>query len=563
MLAFRPDGTGRQSISQNKPGDALSYRIVEASRPVPFLRVPPFPGAQRSTLVMPAAAKPVVSDDQIESALDLIRSNRVGGNYWGPQLALPDGPYRVVRVRNPIDRVSALERLPGAVASLDDDDPWHLLSGASDVVVDADDEVALIAAIVGVPVECVGSGTFEALSGKPTAVVLRDAFREHVASVSYRDPFSGEPISLAEAIECCAFWRRLIDSNRDIAAAVGFAFWKKATVAPLLWRGSDSEAFVSTLDGVRDGERIAAWRTRTPARLLSELERRDVQLIEVEDGFIRSVGLGADCVPPLSIVVDRLGAYFDPSRPSELEQLIQTGDLADDLLKRAKRLRGLIVASGLSKYSAGHQPLERRTPDRRHILVPGQVEDDRAVVSGGAGLTSNLELLRRVRADAPDAYLIYKPHPDVEAGHRKGVIADEECLSVADEIVRNEPITALIDLVDEIHVNTSLAGFEALLREKPVTTHGVPFYAGWGLTRDLGPVPPRRSARRALDELVAAALLLYPRYVDPVTGLPCPAEILVCRLAESANKPRDGILVALRRVQGRCRRTLAKVWGPG
>jgi capsular polysaccharide export protein len=191
------------------------------------------------------------------------------------------------------------------------------------------------------------------------------------------------------------------------------------------------------------------------------------------------------------------------------------------------------------------------------------VEDDRAVVSGGAGLTSNLELLRRVRADAPDAYLIYKPHPDVEAGHRKGVIADEECLSVADEIVRNEPITALIDLVDEIHVNTSLAGFEALLREKPVTTHGVPFYAGWGLTRDLGPVPPRRSARRALDELVAAALLLYPRYLDPVTGLPCPAEILVCRLAESANKPRDGILVALRRVQGRCRRTLANVWGRG
>ena len=83
-------------------------------------------------------------------------------------------------------------------------------------------------------------------------------------------------------------------------------------------------------------------------------------------------------------------------------------------------------------------------------------------------------------------------------------------------------------MVDEVHVNTSLAGFEALLRGKAVTTYGVPFYAGWGLTRDLGPVPARRTAKRSIDELVAAALLIYPRYLDPVTGLPCPAEVAGC-----------------------------------
>jgi len=240
--------------------------------------------------------------------------------------------------------------------------------------------------------------------------------------------------------------------------------------------------------------------------------------------------------------------------------LLQEGDFPTELLDRARSLRELIVASGLSKYSAGHAPLQRRVAERRHILVPGQVEDDRAVISGGAGLTSNFELLRRVRAENPEAYLIYKPHPDVEAGHRKGAIVDDLCLSVADEIVRDEPITALIDLVDEVHVNSSLAGFEALLREKRVTAHGVPFYAGWGLTRDLGPVPKRRTAERTLDELVAAALLLYPRYLDPLTGLPCPAEILVRRLAEATDVRRDGMLVTLRRLQGRFRRTLAMVW---
>ena len=102
---------------------------------------------------------------------------------------------------------------------------------------------------------------------------------------------------------------------------------------------------------------------------------------------------------------------------------------------------------------------------------------------------------------------------------------------------------------------SSLAGFEALLRGKAVTTYGAPFYAGWGLTRDLGPVPDRRTATRTLDELVAAVLLLYPRYLDPKTGLPCPPEVLISRLAESAGgRQRQGIVVQLRRLQGRWKR---------
>jgi capsular polysaccharide export protein len=545
--------------------------------PLPFLRVPPFPGSRTAAFAHAAPpTHPTLTDEELETQLDAIRAFKVGGTYWGSQPPLPDKTYTLIRIRDAEKRAIQLRRLaPHAraliwLASADERtvpgkdtavvtgvcDPWHLVGSASAVIVDADDELALIAALAGVAVECVGDGPFAALGGKPARSALQQAFRRF-AAFTYFDPFSGEPIAFAEAIRCCGFWRRLIDSNRDVDGAIGFAFWKRGTVAPLLWRGSDGVRFVSRADGVGEGERIAVWRARTPAAIVSELERRKARLIEVEDGFIRSVGLGADCVPPLSIVVDRIGAHFDPGRPSELERLIEDGVFSDELLERARSLRELIIASRISKYAIGGASLARREARRRHILVPGQVEDDRAVISGGSGLTSNLELLRRVRAAAPDAYLLYKPHPDVEAGHRNGAIADELCLSVADEIVRDEPISGLLDLVDEVHVNTSLAGFEALLREKPVTTHGVPFYAGWGLTRDLGPVPPRRTARRTLDELVAAVLLLYPRYLDPVTGLPCPAEVLVRRLSESTPGKRDGIVVRLRKLQGRCRRGIA------
>lgn len=582
MLAFRPDQADRGAVTLNAvPGRRAFSRRKETSRDAgrraPLLRIAPFPGSTDPTFACSVGHEQQATNAEVDRLIDAVRSLRVGGAYWGSQPQLPGTPYTLVRVRDPAERTKRVIQLAagGAIVTWLDSptktpnrdaatvvatgtcDPWHLLKRASRVIVDSDDELALIAAIAGVPVECVGSGRFSSLSGKFSPVALRQAFREHAFAFTYLDPYSGKPIELAEAIEYCGFWRGLVDSNRDISAAVGFAFWKRETVAPLLWRGSDSVPFLSNADGLADGERIAIWRARTSTRLLSELQSRGARLIEVEDGFIRSVGLGADCVPPLSIVVDRLGVHFDPDQPSELEDLLQSGDFPSEMLDRARRLRELIVESGLSKYSAGHAPLERRVPDRRHVLVPGQVEDDRAVIVGGAGLTSNLELLRWVRAEEPDAYLIYKPHPDIEAGHRKGTIPDDVCLSVADEIVRDKPISALLEFADEVHVNTSLAGFEALLRNKPVTTHGVPFYAGWGVTRDLGSVPARRSAKRTLDELVAAVLLVYPRYLDPLTGLPCPAEVLVRRLAAPTAKHRDGIVVQLRRLQGRCRRGLA------
>jgi capsular polysaccharide export protein len=141
------------------------------------------------------------------------------------------------------------------------------------------------------------------------------------------------------------------------------------------------------------------------------------------------------------------------------------------------------------------------------------------------------------------------------AGHRRGSLRERDCLELADEIVGELPIASVIDMVDEVHINTSLAGFEALLRGKPVTTYGVPFYAGWGLTCDLGPVPSRRTARRTIDELVAAALLLYPRYLDPETGLPCPAEVVVQRL-RLHRSDNAGLLVGVRRLQGKLMRRL-------
>jgi capsular polysaccharide export protein len=222
-------------------------------------------------------------------------------------------------------------------------------------------------------------------------------------------------------------------------------------------------------------------------------------------------------------------------------------------------LKNRLVEADISKYGRSRNEIKLADRNRHIILVAGQVEDDRSICTGGFGMT-NLELLARARAHEPDAHIIYKPHPDVVAGHRKGHVETTEALRFADEIQHNMAITSLIDAVDGVHVITSLAGFEALLRGKAVTTHGVPFYAGWGLTKDLGDVPARRTRRLSLDELVAGTLLLYPRYTDPVTRLPCPAELLVERIAHgtaSISTP----LITLRQWQGRLRSLLRSLIG--
>jgi capsular polysaccharide export protein len=162
-------------------------------------------------------------------------------------------------------------------------------------------------------------------------------------------------------------------------------------------------------------------------------------------------------------------------------------------------------------------------------------------------------LLRAVREAAPDALIIWKPHPDVQSGYRRGYVPARRAAQFADVVLTQGDIRPLFAEVNALHTMTSLAGFEALLRGLPVTCWGRPFYAGWGLTTDMESLD-RRQRRLTLDELVAGSLILYPRYQDPVTGLPCPPEVLLDRLANSGAwagiSPRSPAYLAWWKLQG-------------
>jgi len=415
--------------------------------------------------------------------------------------------------------------------------PWAAIEAAEMVVSCDEDEIGLAARLLGIPVleACTKSATSRATHLVEPQADLTATFAEAVLRRPvYLDPWSREPVPFEDVAEKVAWLRDRFHENDRRVVCVGFSKWKHGTTARLLDGPCGPPLFTMSSRRAASratavGGRVVVWEACRTPDLEERCARLDLPVTRMEDGFIRSVGLGSALLPGASFALDDTGIYFDSTRPSALETLCRETEFTPDLIARAARLRQRVVATRLSKYNVGDGQLPDIPAARRVVLVPGQVEDDRSILLGSPSLRSNAELLRRARARNPDAFLIYKPHPDVEAGFRSGAVDDRTLRAHADAVARRAPIADLIDRVDAVETMTSLAGFEAMVRGKHVAVHGRPFYAGWGLSEDLDP-PPRRGRTLSIDELFAAAILLYPRYIDPVTGLPCPPEIVVDRL---------------------------------
>nr|WP_319022805.1 capsular polysaccharide biosynthesis protein [Halomonas sp. S3-1-8] len=355
----------------------------------------------------------------------------------------------------------------------------------------------------------------------------------------YANPYTGEPSTLVATIALIADQKRQKERLQGQWQACGFSLWKRGFVADFLGPGAEVD-FQKTLPNAahptanRGATHLLVWSSRIDEAFKQRHRAHLDRLWRMEDGFIRSVGLGVDLTRPLSLVIDRQGIYYDPGQPSDLETLLNESVFTDAELERAATLRARLVALKLSKYNVpGTTSLE--LPEGAHaILVPGQVESDASIATGSPQVSTNSALLKAARAACPNAFIIYKAHPDVLTGARVGKL-DKEASSLYDLDASQLDISALLECVDAVHTMSSLTGFEALLRGCQVTTYGLPFYAGWGLTNDAMRCP-RRKRRLALNELVAGTLIRYPVYVDPHTRQLCNAETAVTLIEQARRK---------------------------
>jgi capsular polysaccharide export protein len=462
-------------------------------------------------------------------------------------------------------------------------DPWAVIERAQCVYASGG-EIGWLAVIAGRAVRCFGPSFYAGWGATgDDANVPQKPFRRTVDQIFAGacliatrcfEPYRRIPAAFEDVLALLAEWRQIETSNRNVAVCLGMSWWKRRWIADFFRsaagppRSRRTARSALAASAARPGSAIAVWASRIPAGLAVSAARQGTPLITVEDGFVRSVGLGSDFIPAASLALDSSGTHCDPDVCSDLERLLRETEFDPALLSRARELISRLVARGITKYNIDGRGLWSNrmgwqgqsfafTSGRRRILVPGQVEDDLSVRLGGGDIRSNIDFLSRVRAANPDSVVLYKPHPDVEAGHRRGAIPLALAADLADGVIRGGSTAAILAEIDEVHALTSLTGFEALLRGCKVVVYGRPFYAGWGLTEDR--ITIDRGRRLSLDQLVAGALILYPRYLDPVTRLPCAPEIVVDRLADP-QLWRPSPLVAARRLQGslaRQRRRLA------
>lgn len=334
----------------------------------------------------------------------------------------------------------------------------------------------------------------------------------------------------------------------------GFSVWKRKFMKPFL---GENLNYISVFSknplksalkaGLDTNSLVYIWGKKEYLELQKWCDENSVNIIRVEDGFIRSVGLGSDLTRPYSLVFDDVGIYFDTTSPSRLENILNYHKFSSSELEAAKKLKDILIDSKISKYNDDKDGIISSKNGKKIALVIGQVEDDASVRIGADGM-KNIELLEQARLNSPNSHIIYKPHPDVVSGNRIGLVDIDQALKYCDEVLEGVSMPTLLDLADEIHTMTSTSGLEAILRGKRVICYGRPFWAGWGLSDDKKP-QPRRYRSLSSDELVAGAYLLYPKYVHPINLKPCNASDLIFALQEQRAKLQKPVNALLHKIK--------------
>ncbi|MDR2100224.1 MAG: capsular polysaccharide biosynthesis protein [Campylobacteraceae bacterium] len=351
----------------------------------------------------------------------------------------------------------------------------------------------------------------------------------YILYAKYCDPYKNTPLTLQETIQNIVHIKN--HNLHKKGFFFGFSGWKHNFVKPFFVKEQFAKiSFINPLfrknhlkialkNGLDENSLIYIWGKRAFNEVEEYVKKHDIKVMRVEDGFIRSIELGSDLTRPYSLVVDRYGIYFDAAQKSELEEILSNTIFDERALNTAEEIRDFLVTERISKYNIDNYKSININTDKKVLFVVGQVDDDASVIYGSQNM-SNLKLLKTVREQNPQSYIIYKPHPDVAAKNRIGKLSEKETLLYADKILKNVSLDCIFEVCDEVHTITSLAGFEALLRGKKVVTYGMPFYAGWGLSDDML-TNDRRKRKLNLHELIAGALILYPRYISPKNSKLC------------------------------------------
>ena len=246
----------------------------------------------------------------------------------------------------------------------------------------------------------------------------------------------------------------------------------------------------------------------------------------IEDGFLRSLYSANHDPMPLSVIVDTKGAYYDAGVITDLEEKITTSFLNAEHYQEAKDGINYFKNNQLAKYVITTHPMKDICPEdfnTESVVIIDQTAGDASLEYGGVTTDMLEEIASHIKQHFSGRKIYLKTHPDILAGKKQGCLTGY--FKESDIIILPNTFSMPTLLVHKPHIVTltSLAGFEALLYGCNVTTYGLPWYAGYGVTQDLHPkateLIQRRSNNRDYDveTLFYVSYILYPVYFNPAT----------------------------------------------
>lgn len=306
-----------------------------------------------------------------------------------------------------------------------------------------------------------------------------------------------------------------------------------------LWRLRDAVALLSGATPFKlaswkaEPDLYAGWGHKPTAAKVRKIARdRGKPYLAFEDGFLRSL-LPGGAELPLAMIMDRTGIFYDASQPSDMEACINRRRyLGSD--PAVSQTIELLRASRLSKYN--HAVIDSlsglglRSADRQdRVLVIDQTAGDASILGAGAGSYTFDQMLRTAATENPEAEILLRVHPETMLGHKAGnfsavrleSLAERNaalgrCLAEGRLRLTPEPINPweLLEGCAKVYCVSSQLGFEALLSGCEVHCFGMPFYGGWGITRDRMVAAPPRRGPATLEAVFAGAYLDYSFYID-------------------------------------------------
>lgn len=302
----------------------------------------------------------------------------------------------------------------------------------------------------------------------------------------------------------------------------------------ILLNNAEWEGDIKNLDKHLPDEYLISWEIRpndANYKTMKFADKNDKKVIFIGDSFLSSINTRADknallkYKKSIAFTIDDLTSYFDATRPSRIEQMLNNKDLiiTEEQKTRARKCINKIVENHLTKYN--HQPIYKPQIGRegvKKILVVDQSYGDMSILKGLGSEKVFKNMLEAAIKENPQADIIVKTHPDTIVGMGGYYTKLKAKNNIYLQTTPINPIS-LIQYCDKVYVCTTQFGFEALMCDKEVHVFGMPFYAGWGATIDAQKCE-RRTNKRSLEEIFYIAYILYSYYVNPDKNCRCEIE---------------------------------------